>query len=238
MSVSSSSASSAIQKRTQLPRILEVDEVPEFTVADSIRPRNVKADDLSFIYQALQQSGRGQIIGTMSLLSPHYKDPMLNDLRDVDMVSRKEEEEFLRAPCAGERPCVNGDTCEARNIEGPPTPFTLVEHLTATQRMKRPADPQMCIMCKRYAANYAMVQAQCEKTDMSVIFNTHGNYVDMPGEYRSEQCLIASPTDTYGVIVPVVSHNRSYYRYEVDRATGIQYFRQDGYADIGEEQNF
>lgn len=223
----------SIEKRKRIPRILEAGELPEFaTVESGVEKRDVVADDLSYIFELLQKDT--QVAGTTSLSSELYRDRALKNFREVDYVPRKEEDSFLRAPVQGERPCIRDEECEARNIFGPPVPFTLVEHLTAKQKTERPAERQMCIMCKRYAVNSIYIQNCCELTDQSKLFNTHANYANRYGEYALEQCIIASSTDSCGALAACAVHCRAWYEYWVDPVTRIQYFRQSGYRELSD----
>lgn len=226
----------SVEKRTQIPRILEVDELPQFTIESFVEKRDVIGDDLSYIFDTLQRE-KGQLIGSSSLNSDIYADRTLQQWKDLDFVSRHEVQAHLRAPLQGERPCIRDDECEARNIHGPPEPITLVEHLTPSQKLSKPKDRQMCIMCKRYAMTYMYVQSRSEGTDMSNLFNTHANYVGRHGEYVIEQCLLASSEDTYGVVAPCVAHCRPLYRWAIDPQSGVGYFFEHGYL-YPQQQDF
>jgi hypothetical protein len=224
----------AIQKRQpdRLPRMLAEGEMPAFaTVASGVEARNVVADDFSYIFDVLKKAGV-QVAGAPSMTAELYRDQALKRFREVDFVPRAEEQAYLREPAPGERPCLRDDECEARSVYGPPVPFTLVEHLTGAQRADPPAKRQLCIMCKRAAATALYIQARCEGTDMSCLFNTHANYVNCYGEYSLGQCLIATGADTFGVLAPVVAHCRAWYQYSVDSKTGLQYFLQTGYREL------
>lgn len=230
----------SIQKRneSQLPRRLQDGEAPTTpTIASGVEKRDVVADDLSYIFDVLKRDGR-QVAGAASLSAELYRDRALKRFREVDFVPRAEEQKFLRAPVAGERACIRDDECEARNIFGPPAPFTLVEHLTAAQLADPPAKRQMCILCKRSAITYQYIQARCEGTDMSALFNAHANYANAYGEYALEQCVAASSTDTYGVLAPCAAHCRVWYEYYVDDKTGVQYFLQTGYRELQAQPDF
>lgn len=218
----------AVQKRAEIPRILEVSELPDFTIESFVDKREIVGDDLSYIFDTLQRE-KGQLIGASSLNSALYADRTLKEWKDLDFVSRQEVQAHLRAPLAGERACIRDDQCEARNIHGPPEPITLVEHLTPKQRQNLPKERQLCIMCKRYAMTYMYVQSCSEGTDMSKLFNTHANYVGRYGEYVLEQCILASSDDTHGVVAPCVAHCRPYYDYQIDPQSGIGYFFEKGY---------
>lgn len=218
----------AVQKRVEIPRILEVDELPQFTIDSFVDKREVVGDDLSYVFDTLQRE-KGQLIGASSLNSELYTDKTLQEWKDLDFVSRQEVQAHLRAPMNNERECINGEECEARNIYGPPQPITLVEHLTPQQRLDRPKERQLCIMCKRYAMTYLYVQSCNEKTDLSNLFNTHANFVGRHGEYVMEQCILATSDDSYGLIAPIVAHCRPYYDWQIDPQTGIGYFFERGY---------
>jgi hypothetical protein len=235
-SSSSSSSSQAIQKRQpdQLPRMLSDGEMPAFvTVASGVEERDVVADDLSHIFDVLNRQNV-QVAGTASMSAELYRDRALKRFRQVDFVPRAEEQAYLRepAPGSGDRPCIRDEECEGRQIPGTPEPFTLVEHLTAEQRAHPPAKRQFCIMCKRHTATMLYIQARCEGTDMSALFNTHANYVNSHGEYTLGQSLIATGADSYGVLAPVVAHCRAWYQYYLDPKTGLRFFLQRGYRDV------
>lgn len=233
-SSSSSSSSQAIQKRQpdQLPRMLADGEMPAFvTVASGVEKRDVVADDLSHIFDVLNRQNV-QVAGTASMSAELYRDRALKRFREVDFVPRAEEQSYLREPAPGERACIRDEECEGRQVWGPPEPFTLVEHLTAEQRAHPPARRQFCIMCKRHAATMMYIQARCEGTDMSALFNTHANWVNVHGEYALGQSLIATGADTYGVLAPVVAHCRAWYKYYPDPKSGLRYFMQVGYHDV------
>jgi hypothetical protein len=220
----------ALEKRRTLPRILE--DIPEYetvSIVSSIEPKFSTPIDLSNVFEILKES-HGQLIGVSSLKSPLFTDRLLSGWKDIDFVTREEEEAHLREALPHERKCIKGEECEALNLEGPLTPFIMVEHLTAAQKAAEypPAEAQLCILDKRVAQNYLYLQSLAEKTDHSNLFTSHANLVNLPGEYDISQCMLASNADTFG-LAPCVIHCRPCYEYFVHPVTGVQYFRQTGY---------
>ena len=72
-----------------------------------------------------------------------------------------------------------------------------------------------CIMCKRLQIARLVVSARAAGTGMKDDFlvQDYYNFVNIPGEYRLEDCLLSKRTVWEGVVSPVVLHVRNAYKY-------------------------
>lgn len=193
-------------------------------------------DDMSMIFRALHDQQQ-------SWMPADQRELMSARFAKMDLTTRRDDENHLRAPLPGslERPCVRGGNCEAMKIPGVENPVPLVQHHTLEQRAAHaennvPLEESLCIMCKRHTVGSFYINSMAEAplpdepgagNEMRV-FHSHGNYVDIPGEYILEQCVAIGDTHTHGVLTPCAMHVAAWYRAERG-ADGVLRFHQDGY---------
>jgi len=205
------------------------------SLSDFVRQETWTQQDMSMIFSLLARDQQKWIPEDQS-------DLLRKRISDVDLVSRAEEDAFLREPMSTEPACVEGAACQAMFMPGVEDPKPLMAHFTARQRADiasgKNVPPSMCIMCKRYTVMWMAIQARLENgniempgsdTGETLVFHSHGNYVNQPGEYCLDQCVVTGRRETHGMIIPCVMHDRSCYKWS--RGTdGLIRFTQDGYA--------
>jgi hypothetical protein len=189
--------------------------------------------DMCLVFDALKDHQQQWI--------PEDQRELLNTrLSDLNLSTRKEEEAHLRQARPGERACIYGDECQGMKMS---VPVVLVEHHTAkehgeAEKSKEPLQPSMCVMCKRYWIQYFYINSVAETGNIDTATNeikvvhSHGNYVNMEGEYHVSQCIRTGSHETHGMLVPCVLHVRSWYQPERD-TNGLVWFRQVGYRYPG-----
>lgn len=159
---------------------------------------------------------------------------------------RSMEEPYLRQPIRGERPCIEGDDCEGRQIPGSPVKITCVEyqpmeeirHYNQTGEWRGPQ--KHCLMCIRRLATFAYfyVKSQCiaynssmlrvndrisDKDKEPMMIVPFSNIVG-EGEYSPWDVLLSPPTQYTGLLEPIVYQDRRKYQQVV--RNGVYYFEQ------------
>lgn len=143
--------------------------------------------------------------------------------KSVLIVTRKEEEDYLRTSIENERNCIRDSQCEGNKIPGA-KPVTLTEYLDPAERLARkqkgtlPTSRRNCVMCNRFFAAYNFINLKSECTTIphpNIVITKRGNIVDVDGEYPSELALMTNSKEYQAMPVPVVLHIRSYYQQKV-----------------------
>ena len=155
---------------------------------------------------------------------------------DIDIMTREQDENWLRTKHAYERDCISGQDCEGRNLIPNKEGHTLVECLSIKDQeeyMKTrnyPDTRRPCLACIRYQiAFYCInIRAECDNLHTDALLSKIGNIVDQPGEYILSQCIMTYASEYQGLPAPVLLHCRKYYKQEMDD-DGIVHYRQKGY---------
>jgi hypothetical protein len=164
--------------------------------------------------------------------------------RDALPLSRLADEHlFMREPtpdCVEERPCRNGDECEARHLAGVVgvDPWTMREFLFPVQRERLrddhelPSVPGLCLFCLKRNAMIHYGTLLYINQDAHVTVQPFVNLCDEPGEFDSRFCLLPGVGRFLGILAPMAQHNVGMYTMEVDAAgrgfaayTDAVYFR-------------
>ena len=153
----------------------------------------------------------------------------------VEVVNREYENEFLREPKTNERACIKGNSCEGHFISTVESGkgFTLREFLLPSQYKKfletntLPKHQQMCLMCRRAAVAKLYISFRSDKVHTDSLISDYRNYAGVVGEYTLQSCLLPSSDSNVGLLDPVVLHVRKWY--EMQRVSGIRYYKQTGY---------
>lgn len=176
----------------------------------------------------------------------HSLGPIDKYLATLIRHTRAMEEPYLRQVLPGERPCVEGDECEGRNVPGCTVKVTCPEFQTMEEVMyfqkngKWRGDPKHCLMCLRSLATFAhfYVKSQClaynssmlrmsdcisEKMMEPLIIAPFSNIVGQ-GEYSPWDVILSLSNRFTGLFEPVVFHVRR--RYIQVKRNGIYYFEQ------------
>ena len=186
-------------------------------------------------------------------LPPHLNDPtseLYARLRASLRVShRRHEEAMMRPARVGEHECARGASCVGNKIVSEGSGRTLVafyyedelaqyrydlEHGVTGARL--PDKSRMCILCMRSDVNRWIMAARVQNVqyrlengldgDAPVLVQQHYNLVNVPGEYRIEDCHTPLATVHEGLVYPVVKPNLLEIRRVVDPATGEVRFEQ------------
>ena len=165
---------------------------------------------------------------------PNMPDTMLRMLhKDLVLNRRAYEESMMRTPRYGEPACSAGNRCVGTElICGGETlvaffPESTWNEYASTPNGRLPANERQCILCYRDNIQRALaIQRQRNlalKPSMLAIGEFY-NLADVPGEYRSEDC-VGPRSDRYeGILYFVVKLCTSSFRREV--ASDCTYFRQ------------
>ena len=153
---------------------------------------------------------------------------------NIQSVSRKYEEEFLREARGSERPCSHGNECEGLQIDtAGHKAFIVREFLLPTEQAdyeksgKFPPERRMCLLCRRYeiARAHTNIRADAKGMRDDGVLQDYCNIVDVEGEYKLEHCVLSSRDCYEGVILPIVLHLRTAYRFREDEH-GIRHYDQ------------
>jgi hypothetical protein len=158
----------------------------------------------------------------------------VDKMRDsIEGVSRVYEESFMCEPTGDQRPCSMEESCEGRFIPNAgENGFTLREFLlpsqqkTYEQTKRYPIQRAPCIFCKRLQIARMVVSARAEGIGMreDCLVQDYYNFVDIPNEYRLEDCLLSKRTVWEGIVSPVALHMRNAYKFNVK--DGIRVYEQ------------
>jgi len=209
------------------PEILEMSgefdkEVPETVVQKhffnrenaSASYRHVSPWDHSFVSSLMQRPP-----------VPTYN---MNDNQRVDKyrdsiegVTREYEERFMVEASGDQRHCSMAEECEGKFIAQVPNGFVLREFLLPSQekayeQTKRyPIQRAPCIFCKRLQIARLLVSVRAAGTGMreDCLVQDYYNFVNIPGEYRLEDCLLSKKSVWEGIVSPVVLHVRNAYKF-------------------------
>ncbi len=181
--------------------------------------------DMSMVMDVMIQQGKTMDVGSR-------RDLWEKVIASMDVITRREDDHFLRTKKEGERDCCNGDACQGRKIYGEGN--ILVEHLDEKslrdlhETGTLPEVGHLCLMCKRYVVAYMYInaRAECGSIPGDSLICAFYNLIGA-GEYALEQCIMSGTTEYQGLPAPVVLHCRRYYRKEV-REDAI-YYVQQGY---------
>lgn len=152
---------------------------------------------------------------------------------NVQCVTRKYEEDFLREPIGSERPCLQGSNCEGLQISSAKDrAFILREFLLPTQQKefeetgKHAPTRRTCLMClrKELARAYFGIRGDNMSVTLDSTLQDYRNIVDVPGEYCLKDCFVTHRRVYEGLLDPIVWHIRTAYRLkEID---GVRHYEQ------------
>jgi len=185
---------------------------------------------------------------------PHLNDPQnttLQRMRQALPVSRRaHEEKMLRPPRAGEPACAMGVRCKGNQIICQGGGTTLMafyyenewaDHLQRLNEglQSRLADlSRNCLLCIRYDVNRFLVSTRNDNMQFRVdapnsdsdptptLIQPHFNIVDVPGEYRVEDCNTPVDAVFEGILYPIVKPSLRHFRRVYDRYSNTVVFQQ------------
>tara|TARA_B100000963_G_C22596699_1_gene658186 strand:+ start:46 stop:885 length:840 start_codon:yes stop_codon:yes gene_type:complete len=139
----------------------------------------------------------------------------------IEGVTREYEEGFMVEPSGDQRPCCMGEECEGKFICQVPNGFVLREFLLPSQQKayeetkRYPIQRAPCILCKRLQIARLLVSVRAAGTGMreDCLVQDYYNFVNIPGEYRLEDCILSKKTVWEGIVSPVVLHVRNAYKF-------------------------
>jgi len=165
---------------------------------------------------------------TAMMQRPQIPTYNMNDNQNVDKyrdtiegVTREYEERFMVEASGDQRQCCMEEECEGKFISQAPSgvvlrEFLLPSQLKAYEETKRyPIQRAPCILCKRLEIAQLLVSVRAAGKGMreDCIVQDYYNFVDIPGEYRLEDCLLSKKTVWEGIVSPVVLHVRNAYKF-------------------------
>lgn len=120
-----------------------------------------------------------------------------------------------------QRQCCMGEQCEGKFIPQVQNGFILREFLLPSQEKsynetkRYPIQRAPCILCKRLQIARLLVSVRAAGTGMreDCLVQDYYNFVNIPGEYRLEDCLLSKKTVWEGIVSPVVLHVRNAYKF-------------------------
>tara|TARA_E500000331_G_scaffold280358_1_gene273585 strand:- start:86 stop:1021 length:936 start_codon:yes stop_codon:yes gene_type:complete len=163
----------------------------------------------------------------------------------IEVVTREYEEKNLREPVGDERPCIMAENCQGMQLPHvKEQKFVLKEFLlpTENEEAKRtrtwPKEGRLCILCKRaeIARAFINIRADGMGVKQNMILQDYRNIVNIPGEYRLDDCILSSATIFQGLLDPVVLHIKSAYR--VKTINGVRHLDQWRMKYPEHEQSF
>ena len=139
----------------------------------------------------------------------------------IEGVTREYEEGFMVEPSGDQRQCCMAEECEGKFISQAPNGFVLREFLLPSQQKaynatkRYPIQRAPCILCKRLQIARLLVSVRAAGTGMreDCLVQDYYNFVNIPGEYRLEDCLLSKKTVWEGIVSPVVLHVRNAYKF-------------------------
>ena len=146
--------------------------------------------------------------------------PRVDQYRDsIEGVTREFEEDYMVEPSGDQRQCCMSEECEGKFICA--NGFVLREFLLPSQQKayeetnRYPIQRAPCILCKRLQIARMLVSVRAAGTGMreDCLVQDYYNFVNIPGEYRLEDCLLSKKTVWEGIVSPVVLHVRNAYKF-------------------------
>ena len=182
--------------------------------------------DFPFIRALIQQAPQD----TLSPEDTRHKETARST---IEVVTREYEQRYLREPVGEERPCIMGDMCQGMQLPHvKDQKFVLREFLLPSEeeQSKRtrqwPKEGRLCLLCKRAEIARAFINIRADGMGVKnhMILQDYRNLVNVPGEYRLEDCILSSSTIFQGLLDPVVLHIKSGYR--VKTVQGVRHLDQ------------
>ena len=142
---------------------------------------------------------------------------------NLQRVTRKYEEKYLLEPDPrqGDRLCIQGQDCEGLKIGNKEFAFILKEFLLPDQEQsdKKPAERCLCLLCKRAHIGRALLNMRADGLGLQgdTILQDYFNIVNIPGEYKLQDCICSLPGCYEGLLEPVVQHIRTNYRIQIGK---------------------
>lgn len=163
----------------------------------------------------------------------------------IEVVTRKYEQRYLREPINDERPCIMCDKCQGmqlphiNNQKFVLREFLLPSEEEQSKRTKQwPKEGRLCILCKRAEIARAFINIRADGMGVknNMILQDYRNLVNVPGEYRLEDCILSSSSIFQGLLDPVVLHIKSGYR--IKTIQGVRHLDQWRMKYPEHEQHF
>ncbi len=195
-----------------------------------LRRVDFTAQDLNAVFKRIQKY-------TRTWIPEHIVDMSENMFANLDIMTRGQDDFWLRTKGPDDRDCVSDDDCQGRYLMPNKSGHTLTECLTEEDQEtfiktgKLPELRRSCLACQRYFAAYYYInlRAECDNMRTDAKLAKFCNIVDQAGEYILDQCIITSGTKYQGLPAPVVLHCRRYYEQKIDNEKNIVYYIQKGY---------
>ena len=136
---------------------------------------------------------------------------------EIVPITREYEESFLCEPDEGERKCCMMSACEGlKLVDNGVGGFVLREFIlpNCTQN----TIPAMCLLCTRKSISRAYFSMLSADTSCraNCTLSSYYNLVNVPGEYRADDCIISNDDRYMGLLMPVVVYNRGDYRGQME----------------------
>jgi hypothetical protein len=182
--------------------------------------------DFPFIRSMVQQAPQ-------DTLSPEDTRHKETARATIEVVTREYEEKNLREPVGDERACIMAENCQGMQLPHvKDNKFVLKEFLVPTEleEAKRtrqwPKEGRLCLLCKRAEIARAFINIRADGMGVknNMILQDYRNIVNIPGEYRLEDCILSSASIFQGLLDPVVLHIKSGYR--VKTINGVRHLDQ------------
>jgi len=182
--------------------------------------------DFPFIRSMVQQSPQ-------DTLSPEDTRHKETARATIEVVTREYEERYMREINGDERQCIMGCNCQGMQLPHVTNQkFILREFLLPSEEeeAKRtrqwPKEARLCILCKRAEIARAFINIRADGMGVrnNMILQDYRNMVNIPGEYRLEDCILSSSAIFQGLLDPVVLHIKSGYRVKV--INGLRHLEQ------------
>jgi hypothetical protein len=209
------------------PEIMEMSgefnkEVPETVVQkhffnrenDSVSHKMVSPWDHKFVNALIQKPP----VPTYNM-NDNFRVDKFRD--SIEGVTREYEERYMVEASGDQRQCCMGEQCEGKFIPQVQNGFILREFLLPSQEKsynetkRYPIQRAPCILCKRLQIARLLVSVRAAGTGMreDCLVQDYYNFVNIPGEYRLEDCLLSKKTVWEGIVSPVVLHVRNAYKF-------------------------
>jgi len=151
----------------------------------------------------------------------------------IEVVTRDYETGYMREPVGDERQCIMAENCQGMQLPHvKEQKFTIREFLLPSEEeeWKRtrqwPKEGRLCILCKRAEIARAFINIRADGMGVKncMILQDYRNLVNIPGEYKLEDCILSSSHIFQGLLDPVVLHIKSGYHVKVKE--GIRHLHQ------------